>query len=211
MSVAFDMIGKTFGRLTVVAAAPSSKHRELRWECMCACGTLHVVQGKHLRSGAIASCGCFRNEKTSQRFRKHGHKVGGVSATYQSWRGMHERCTLPSHVAYSRYGGRGIRVCERWATFANFVSDMGERPDGMEIDRIDNDGNYEPGNCRWATRQKQMRHLRKLEDHEPNQIAWLLSLGYSKVEIGRFFGVSHQCVRSIARGKQYKGAVTWAA
>lgn len=126
-----------------------------------------------------------------------------MTPTYGSWRAMVDRCTGPRHVAFGRYGGRGIKICERWRTFVYFLADMGKRPCGMELDRIDNDGDYEPANCRWASRLTQMRHLRRLEPHEPDQIRWLLSLGYSKVEIGRHFDVSHATVRGIGRGTRY--------
>lgn len=110
----------------------------------------------HLRVGSTQSCGCLNREVHT----RHGHLTEGQqSPTYQSWRAMLDRCRLPTHPHYQRYGGRGIVVCERWQGdhgFARFVQDMGERPSGKHsIDRIDNEGNYEPSNCRWSTMAQQ--------------------------------------------------------
>lgn len=120
---------------------------------------------------------------------------------------MIKRCTDEGNVAFANYGGRGITVCERWQTFVNFLADMGERPDGTSLDRFPNvDGNYEPGNCRWATSAEQSRNRRpssrsgKLEAHEPDQIRWLKSLGFQQRSIARFFEVSEAMVSLIVNG-----------
>jgi len=109
------------------------------------------------------SCGCEKREQTIQRFTKHGHSSNGIlTRTYNSWRKMKERCLNFEAINFDDYGGRGITVCERWMQFENFLADMGERPEGKTLDRYpDNDGNYEPGNVRWATPKEQYANRRQ--------------------------------------------------
>ena len=150
-----DETGNVYGRLTVVARA--ANHRiYVRWDCVCQCGRRAVVRGVDLRLGHTQSCGCLARE----RGRKHGHAGRIVSREYQTWRDLRSRCNNPRCDHYGNYGGRGIRVCRRWSKFENFLADMGPRPKGMSLDRIDNAGNYEPGNCRWATDEEQSRNTR---------------------------------------------------
>lgn len=116
---------------------------------------------------------------------------------------MRKRCENPNCKSYADYGGRGIAVCERWQSFDNFLADMGVRPDGMSLDRIDSDGNYEPSNCRWATRIEQSHNSRasKLEPHEAEQIRWLIAEGFSASSCARFFEISLTQVSRIRDGK----------
>lgn len=151
--------GQRFGRLTVIEQTSIRKRGQFLWRCTCDCGTERLIERSSLGNGNSTSCGCIRREKIVARCSRHGNAVrGSHSRAWHSWRGMIERCTSPDHIAYSRYGGRGITVCERWRDFANFIADMGERPSNRSIDRINNDGNYEPGNCRWATQSEQNRN-----------------------------------------------------
>jgi hypothetical protein len=139
------------------------------WLCLCDCGNLANISMSALRSGNTKSCGCLRIERgvrlgTGQtNTLRHGHSSSIFrTRTYQSWRGMINRCTSPSCNGYKYYGGQGIKICERWGKFENFLADMGERPEGKTIDRFpDPYGNYEPENCRWATYKEQNANQRK--------------------------------------------------
>lgn len=167
MSTMKDLSGQVFGRLTAIRRGPD-KLKAVTWECRCGCGESKHVRAGDLVSGRTKSCGCLLRETSATNGRnnagkkkdRHGHARLGTS-TYGIWQGMKSRCQNPGAGEYVNYGGRGIKVCERWQVFENFLADMGERPPGMHIDRIDNDGDYEPGNCRWVTPKENQRHTRK--------------------------------------------------
>ena len=161
MVATIDVTGQKFGRLTVLHRDRESKKRGIRYICQCECGTIKSVFGESLRRGATKSCGCLNSETASRRNREtkvtHGQSYG---PEYQAWRSMISRCRNPSHQSYSRYGARGIVVCEEWqSNFQKFFDHVGKRPSPQHsIDRIDNAGNYEPGNVHWATAKEQGRN-----------------------------------------------------
>jgi hypothetical protein len=160
-----EMSGLRFGRLLVVSIDKLNKGKRIKWICQCDCGNETSVDGSKLRAKETRSCGCLQREEQSKRISKanlkHGHnRKGNQSDTHKSWTAMIQRCTNPNYTDYMNYGGRGIAVCERWRSFENFLVDMGERPKEKSIDRIQVNGNYEPSNCRWATRSEQQKNKR---------------------------------------------------
>lgn len=137
-----DLIGRKFGRLLVVSEA-EKRGKNVHWNCQCECGKLRVVAGSHLRHGDTLSCGCYARDKSLSH---------GMSRTpeYRAWAQMIQRCENPNNPKFPRYGKRGISVSAEWHDFSNFYAAMGDS-NGLTLDRIDNDGNYEDGNCRWTT------------------------------------------------------------
>jgi len=151
-----NRVGSVFGRLTVIGPWKGGQ-----WRCKCSCGGEKWVLTASLLGGLTRSCGCLHKERTSIAKTKHG-KTG--DRTYGSWSAMKARCLNPKNGRYNSHGGRGIKVCGRWLeSFQNFLSDMGERPEGKSLERVDNDGHYEPGNCRWATPIEQASNTRSVK------------------------------------------------
>lgn len=151
-----DLIGHVFERLTVLKFSRShERSRASYWLCACSCGAQKEIKGASLANGSTRSCGCLKVDED----RKNKHGMCGTK-TYTTWDSMIQRCGNPKNTSFKDYGGRGITVCERWHTFANFLADMGEKPDGMQIDRERNNEGYGPGNCRWATPLQNIRNKR---------------------------------------------------
>lgn len=187
-----DFVGRKFGTLTVIALVNRTSSNECRWLLRCDCGKERFTVSSKLNT----RCHCRHCGP-----RKHGHaSKGAMSPEYQTWAGMRKRCLQPNCKAWPNYGGRGIRISPRWDSFENFLADVGPKPSpAHSLDRIDVNGNYEPGNVRWATKVEQARNTRatKLEAHEAEQIRWLLCERQTKTSIARFFGISITTVSRI--------------
>jgi hypothetical protein len=163
MSQKIELTGHTFGRLIVLKEDEEAKSHT-RWICKCTCGVKKSIRGDKLRNNFTKSCGCFMKEaqkdpsKRNPKTHGEGHLNHGE---YKTWLGMRERCYCKTNHAYNNYGGRGIKICDRWLAiegkgYINFLEDMGRKPNkSFSLDRINNDGNYEPTNCRWATPKQQ--------------------------------------------------------
>lgn len=223
-----ETVGQTFGRLKVVGYAerdpsPTSRcgpRRAADVVCLCSCGNFKFVKPGHLRGKAgPRSCGCLAREVHAARMRtmtksgaehpnyKHGHgRKQNKSKTYASWMKMVARCSNPNLRIFKYYGGRGIRVCDRWLSFENFLADMGERPNGMTLDRINVDGNYEPGNCRWATHAQQMHNRRDtvLNWDLVDEIRGRFEHGEKQSSIARRLGLRIRLVCSVVHQQTWK-------
>lgn len=150
-----DLTGNVFGRLTVIQRGENQGDK-VTWLCQCSCGSQVSVITSSLRRGDTKSCGCLFKESLIKRNTTHGNmKRGNGTKTYNTWRGMIARCEDPLNKRYDNYHGKGIEVCEEWHDFSVFLGDMGERPKGLTLDRIDNTKGYYKDNCRWATLSEQ--------------------------------------------------------
>lgn len=166
LPILVDIMGKRFGRLLVVGLAGKPEGSpQYKFECLCDCGIFRSVNWTSLQNGSTRSCGCLNRELTKQRCTTHG------KSHTKEWQILHQikaRCTNPNNVSWDRYGGRGIKVCQRWLdSYDDFFADVGHRPSNRHsLDRINNDGNYEPGNVRWATMVEQSRNTRRNKMYE---------------------------------------------
>jgi len=203
MGVFNNLVGETYGRLTVIKRV-GTKYRSPLWECICSCGNTMFTVTTHLKSGNTFSCGCSRlNNKFRYRHGQAGSKNNGnrPSSEYKAWTGLIKRCTNHKDKKYNIYGGRGISVCDRWLySFENFYADMKAKPDKQySLDRIDVNGNYEPNNCRWATLQEQAKNKRNNVFYEHDGVRqtigdWARELHTYPSNINRFFKRGHSFV-----------------
>jgi hypothetical protein len=152
-----ELTGQKFGRLTAIRIAEKRKHKKYYWECKCECGNICVVMGTKLKNGYTKSCGCLLPDLIRETKTTHGLTH---SKTYKIWASMKKRCDNPADNGYHKYGARGIKYCEKWGLFENFFSDMGLCPSGYSIERINNNGDYEPDNCKWIPLKDQARNRR---------------------------------------------------
>jgi hypothetical protein len=182
-----DLTGQIFGRLKVTSRAENRNARPT-WHCDCECGNSCIARGGDLRSGRHRSCGCLQMDAAT----RHGHSsyTGPPSPTYKTWIGMIQRCTNQAAPHYDTYGGRGITVCEKWRNFIQFLKDMGERPEGLTLDRKNTNGNYEPDNCQWSTRKEQGRNRRS------NRMIEYKGETHCISEWADILGISHELIRS---------------
>lgn len=195
MSKFYDHTGERFGRLVVLGRAGTSPDKQKTWLCQCDCGNTSIVRGGHLRTGSTSSCGCLVT--------KHGMYR---SREYATWRSMVQRCTNPKDTNYPHYGARGISVCNRWReSFEAFLADVGARPAGMSLDRFpDMNGNYEPGNVRWATAAEQAHNRRRSPTAETvEQIRSLRTAGLSQQAVADRLGIAQMVVSNIERGEHW--------
>jgi hypothetical protein len=169
MGTGKSLIGSAFGRLIVLLDTGLRKNRSIIWECSCACGNTHTVSTASLVSGKSKSCGCLKRELAKAALLKHGYTSyrGKKPKLYSIWCGIRARCNRETHKHYASYGGRGIKVCPTWGDYATFERDilsLGDKPeDSYSLDRVNNDGDYEPGNIRWATKTEQSRNRRNIK------------------------------------------------
>lgn len=159
-----DLTGQRFGKLTVIEYVGKNKIGQSMWLCRCDCGNLTTVNSSNMKRGVTKSCGCYRSQTSSDRLRKRSVKHNlSTTKLYSVWRDMKQRCNNPKSTAYKYYGGRGIRVCKEWndsaKTFYDWAMANGYR-EGLTIDRINVNGDYEPNNCRWATMKQQVQNRR---------------------------------------------------
>lgn len=163
MAPLINIKGLRTGRLTVLGRSDRASVKPM-WDCACDCGRTKAIMGSDLRASRVASCGCLRDERVRSAIQTHGDAPrSGKRPEYNVWLAMRDRCSNPDNKDYRHYGGRGIKVCEAWdSSYAAFIADMGYRPTPKHtIDRIEVNGGYEPGNCRWATWSEQRRNTRR--------------------------------------------------
>lgn len=199
-----NLVGQKFSRLLVVELLGKYK-QYVYYRCKCDCGNELEASASKLKYGHVRSCGCLLADKNAARLTAHGASKGGrVSREYDVWRGIKNRCSNPNEPAYGNYGGRGIKVCKRWQSFENFLADMGNRPPGMSLDRKDNDGDYSPENCRWATRIEQANNTRSnrlltLDGQTKTVADWNRHMGYPRQTIHNRLSLGWSVERAITQ------------
>jgi hypothetical protein len=196
-----DELGNTYHRLTVIKRVGPTSYGEIQWLCECICGKTATILGTRLRGGRTTSCGCVRKGIN----KKHGY-FG--TPTYEAWSAMVQRCSpKKNRKAFKNYAGRGISICKSWSIFESFLSDMGEKPQGLTLERVDNDKGYSKENCVWATNEQQARNRRstKLNPIAVKVIRYLHSQGRSITDLAKAHNVSLATVSNTVNNKIWKG------
>lgn len=186
-----DLTGQRFGRLFVLRRVGNDRKGNAQFLCECGCGNTVVILGWCLSTKHTKSCGCLRKDVMKELMTTHGEGCGEqLTIEYSKWQGMKNRCFSPSYAYYKHYGGRGITVCDRWLhSYPNFLADIGRCPEGLTLDRIDNDGDYTPENCRWATAMEQAGNK--------SNNRWLTFRGRTQILMDwvREWGISHSTLK----------------
>lgn len=199
MPALIDMTDRRYGRWTVKGRAPNI-YTNAAWYCTCSCGNEAAVNGASLRKGESRSCGCLSRTLAKDRATTHSKSHTRV---HNAWRCMHKRCYNQNAACYAQYGGRGIKVCKRWHKFENFYADMGDPPASTSLDRKNNDGDYKPSNCRWATRAEQSRNTSRNVTGRYQGRVWCMT------DLAQAHGISvaTACMR-LKRGIEFVAACT---
>ena len=209
MPTKIDLTGQQFGRLTVIREQKKRQNNHIIWLCQCQCGKKKFIRGGDLRSSRTRSCGCYKNERASQAAIKthttHGDAGKNIARLYNIWQGMKKRCSRKNNKDYGNYGGRGIKVCKQWQdyrAFRKWALANGYKEE-LTIDRINNDGNYTPKNCRWVTNKENARNT--------SMTRWITIKAETKplVEWCELFGISYTVAHGrLARGWESEDALT---
>jgi len=202
MGTKLNLTGKRFGKLVAVRIAGKNKQGLYRWLCECDCGNEHIVKVSTLMEGKCNSCGCLIVESITKIATKHN---GCNTLEYNSWENMKARCYNTKSIQYHDYGGRGIKMCDRWMhSFSNFLFDMGAKPTpNHSLDRIDVNGDYEPLNCRWSTRKEQSRNKRNNRYLEYNSIRMVIT------DWGKFIGVHPMVIHHHLKTKSFYNLIEY--
>ena len=215
MSKAINLSNKTFGRLLVIKRVGSDKYGCALWLCLCDCGNIVIIRGASLtaKNKPTQSCGCLHSENAKKAKTKHGHCTRVTRSTeWIAWKNMKTRCHNINAQYYKDYGGRGITVCDRWNSFENFLADMGPKPSpDYSIDRINNDGDYCPENCKWSTAKEQRTNQRPRKDQKwfraHNNILNAVRYSNNQNQFAREYSLTQACIKDCLkkRQKQTKG------